>query len=561
METGSSRESTARVVVLCDSRWPDLPGVCCWRAAVDEAFAVAGAAVTEATWQGPRPAVKTDGAVAPVKTPKLPWLPSPVRRPMVASYRLARQAASRLRSTPKPSVTPIPGTEGAQIVLAESMPAARAAIRRGAPADRVWALSLPPARTIQGAGSAYTALVEELARRSPDSSPTARSGVTRSSVRPPPAGPGSWSCRPSPSTASAPPAERPRHRSSPSSTTEPRQGDRSGGFPALRLAPGDRAWPCRRRLAGALLVPDGPAAAAFPPAWSPALWLDWTQERPPRPGRASPTPRRTGRPRLRTAAPERCSMPRCRRVPATPRPARRDDLGLRPQVHPRARRPARQPQRPRSSRSTSGRLISQRSASETAALLRGGGHDRRRVGPAERRLAGRAEAARPVPRRTAAPLRARLGISPQDRHRQGRRGRLHRSAIGPRIRDEIGWPKEKLVYIPNFLDIDWFDRPKLPGRPVRDRHGRHRLAASSASTSRWTWSPRSAARTLGSPCTCGRRRRGTTSTCGPAGGAGIHRLVPGADRARPAAARRGQARSARAGTWPVGTAGSATSSR
>ena len=35
-------------------------------------------------------------------------------------------------------------------------------------------------------------------------------------------------------------------------------------------------------------------------------------------------------------------------------------------------------------------------------------------------------------------------------------------ALGPRIRDEIGWPKEKLVYIPNFLDIDWLDRPKLP---------------------------------------------------------------------------------------------------
>ena len=34
--------------------------------------------------------------------------------------------------------------------------------------------------------------------------------------------------------------------------------------------------------------------------------------------------------------------------------------------------------------------------------------------------------------------------------------------MGPRIRDELGWPKEKLVYIPNFLDIDWFDRPKLP---------------------------------------------------------------------------------------------------
>jgi glycosyltransferase involved in cell wall biosynthesis len=35
--------------------------------------------------------------------------------------------------------------------------------------------------------------------------------------------------------------------------------------------------------------------------------------------------------------------------------------------------------------------------------------------------------------------------------------------FGRRIRDELGWPVEKLVYIPNFLEVDWFDRPKLPG--------------------------------------------------------------------------------------------------
>jgi glycosyltransferase involved in cell wall biosynthesis len=34
--------------------------------------------------------------------------------------------------------------------------------------------------------------------------------------------------------------------------------------------------------------------------------------------------------------------------------------------------------------------------------------------------------------------------------------------FGRRIRDELGWPSEKLVYIPNYLDLDWFDRPKLP---------------------------------------------------------------------------------------------------
>lgn len=34
--------------------------------------------------------------------------------------------------------------------------------------------------------------------------------------------------------------------------------------------------------------------------------------------------------------------------------------------------------------------------------------------------------------------------------------------FGRRIRDELGWPAEKLVYLPNFVDVDWLDRPKLP---------------------------------------------------------------------------------------------------
>lgn len=34
--------------------------------------------------------------------------------------------------------------------------------------------------------------------------------------------------------------------------------------------------------------------------------------------------------------------------------------------------------------------------------------------------------------------------------------------FGRRIRDELSWPVEKLLYIPNYLDVDWLDRPKLP---------------------------------------------------------------------------------------------------
>lgn len=42
-----------RVVLVRDSRWPPVPGVCCWRYAVREAFTAAGATVSEAVWTAP----------------------------------------------------------------------------------------------------------------------------------------------------------------------------------------------------------------------------------------------------------------------------------------------------------------------------------------------------------------------------------------------------------------------------------------------------------------------------------------------------------------------------
>jgi glycosyltransferase involved in cell wall biosynthesis len=35
--------------------------------------------------------------------------------------------------------------------------------------------------------------------------------------------------------------------------------------------------------------------------------------------------------------------------------------------------------------------------------------------------------------------------------------------VGREITERLGWPKEKLIYIPNYVDIDALDRPKLPG--------------------------------------------------------------------------------------------------
>ncbi len=34
--------------------------------------------------------------------------------------------------------------------------------------------------------------------------------------------------------------------------------------------------------------------------------------------------------------------------------------------------------------------------------------------------------------------------------------------LGRRIAAELGWPVDKLVYIPNFVDVEWLDRPKYP---------------------------------------------------------------------------------------------------
>jgi glycosyltransferase involved in cell wall biosynthesis len=35
--------------------------------------------------------------------------------------------------------------------------------------------------------------------------------------------------------------------------------------------------------------------------------------------------------------------------------------------------------------------------------------------------------------------------------------------MGRRISGELGWPVDKLLYIPNFIDLDWLTRPKLSG--------------------------------------------------------------------------------------------------
>ena len=169
METGSSRESTARVVVLRDSRWPDLPACVAGERGGRGVSAVAGAAVTEATWQGRVRLVKTDGAV---RRSRRRSCRGAVARAATDGRELPTRPPGRepAPSTPKPSVTPIPGTEGAQIVLAESMPRPGRHPPRGA-GRPVVALSLPRRAPSRAAGSAYTARSRSSPRRSPDSSP------------------------------------------------------------------------------------------------------------------------------------------------------------------------------------------------------------------------------------------------------------------------------------------------------------------------------------------------------------------------------------------------------
>lgn len=182
---------TSSVVLLREEGWPARPGVCCWRASVHAAFTDAGLDVREVPWSPP-PRERPDQDARAVPPPPRTTLPTReqstavlalrfvgrvARAGAVAAGRRVRAAAGRVGrelearvaervpgSVPTSSraadlarrglaseVDPrLRGLTRARLVLAESPEAALAAVRSGVPAGVVWLLAIPPERAAPG---------------------------------------------------------------------------------------------------------------------------------------------------------------------------------------------------------------------------------------------------------------------------------------------------------------------------------------------------------------------------------------------------------------------------
>ena len=438
-----------------------MPGVCCWREGIREALATAGAAVTEVEVRTPPPPV----AAAPGRSaPRMPWLPRPVRQPLVRAYRLARRAAGAAvrgvatladrRREDRRRRQLVTSLDGATLVVAESVAAAQVAVDAGAGGLRLWVLALPAEPLRREAPSDYGAQVAALAPRVggflTDSDP-AREAIERAaaSVRPrveifPPLAV-DWTC---PSCASPSPADL-----RDSDPPEVRQlslwrdlieAIRSGRVPAVPYS-----FPAARLL--------GVGAQ-----WTPAGRPDWTQSSatsalrgpadPPTGTWSTDAQRRAARTVLRAVTPV---------APATPRRARRVvvsgyDLKFVRELAARL----------------DARADLNVTLDEWVSLAQGSKDTETLVREADSIFA---EWARP----------SAAWLSRRKRPDQVLVVRLHRyeldfpypreidmdavdavvhvsPPIARRIREELRWPAEKLVYIPNFVDVDWLDRPKLP---------------------------------------------------------------------------------------------------
>ena len=456
-----------RVVLLRDARWPTKPGVCCWRHGVSESFAAAGASVSSESWTPTaRPSVARPVSAGPTKA-RAAWLPAAVRTPLVKTVKRSQRLVKRAMSRPTPAAKaqPLPAAlREADLVIAESLEVA-ADLKGRLPAARVWALALPPEWLpppasvafaplgTAGPAAAYTELlssVSEWVGGLFTDSELARSSVERAASRtrvrvllfPPLA-----ADRPCPECAGA----------SPAAVATPLDGTVE---PADQLA----VW---RSLADA---PQAELPYSFVAArrlglaarWAPAARWDWPHET-----QVSPLPT------IADAAPEAWTASvqdgSARTALAAARP-------VSPQP-PRARRRALITGFDLKFARELGDQLAKRTdltvtQDDWADVNKPSPHTDQRVAEAEAIFA---EWARP----------SAVRMSRSKRPDQFLAVRLHRFEMeapyprdividnvdavvyiaplfGRRIRDELGWPVEKLVYIPNYIDLTWFDRPKLP---------------------------------------------------------------------------------------------------
>lgn len=444
-----------RVVLLRDGRWPSLPGVCCWRHSVHTAFTAAGAQVREVTCVPPpaqphppaAPPLSPDAV--PLTAQRLSWLPTALRRPLRAGYRTGRRAAAQLtRQRPVAAGDPVNASlADAGLVIAESVEAAQIAVAGGVPVRRVWALALPPQRLsdgdASGPGPAFAEIAHQVGGFLVDSEP-ARDSVERATASTRPAVvlfPPLAADQPCPHCA-APAAEPPKE--APASVTQlvawrallgaarSQPAGPSRSFAQWRLA-GGRWWPVSLTRWGDSSPPGAQATEVL------ATWTVHDQVRGARAVLDAVAPRPPRRPRpARSVLVSGHDLKFARDLAA--RLDQRTDLDVVIDEWPHLSHRNRQT----SARLRGADAVFAEWARTSAVWL--STHKRPDQFLAVR--LHRFELDSPYPREIAIDnVDAVVYIAP---------------LFGRRIRDELGWPTDKLVYIPNFLDVDWLDRPKLP---------------------------------------------------------------------------------------------------
>ncbi|MBM7789831.1 glycosyltransferase family 4 protein [Tenggerimyces flavus] len=448
------------VVLLCDGEWPNVPGVCCWRSGVRNAFGAAGATVREVVWQPPAPA-PVRKATTGNGPRRLAWLPPFARRPLAQAYRRLRRATAEVRlgrghpgpigsdqGAPDPNR---PDLDGADLVVAESLRAARAAASADTPSYRVWALALPPQWLPPGGHTEYATELNETAKQVGGfltDGELARESIERSAhaLRPkvelfPPIAT-DQACE----ACTGQPVE-PLNLTELDPTVAQLALWRDGHAEEDEPHPYSFAGARQRGLAG-------PWAKANRSAWqndhtgTPMTMpgdrpADWTAA-------AQAAGARAVRDTVRMPGP---TAPRQRRnvmvsghdlkfaVELAERLDRRSDLDLSIDEWPGlARQTAQTAERLERADSilaewarTSAIWLSEHKRPDQFLVVR----------------LHRFELDTPYPRQLALEnVDAVVYIAP---------------LFGRRIRDELNWPTDKLVYIPNYLDLDWLDRPKLDG--------------------------------------------------------------------------------------------------
>ncbi|GAA5029518.1 hypothetical protein [Actinopolymorpha pittospori] len=172
---------TSSVILLRDPDWPSRPGVCCWRASVHDVFTGFGFDVHQLTWAPPAPALVESNTSAPIaRVPTVAgvavrFVGRAARAGAFAAARRARATARRFGhevdvqvsrrrvggptagrghvAVTRPTSAPDPqlaALAGARLVLAESPAAALAAVDSGVPAASVWLFAVPSERAAAG---------------------------------------------------------------------------------------------------------------------------------------------------------------------------------------------------------------------------------------------------------------------------------------------------------------------------------------------------------------------------------------------------------------------------